>query len=98
MRSTSTDKPPNLRRYLAIFASQLVLTGAVVLLSRLGGRIGMTAVMLVAAVNASLVAFVMMGVRRDGRLVSVLAVMTVLLLIGLLVWPAWDVAERARVF
>ena len=98
MHSTPTDGTPNIGRYLAVFASQLVLTGVAVLLSRLGGRAGMTAVMLVAAVNAALVAVVLMGVRRDGRIVRMLALATVVFLVGLLAWPAWDVAQRARMF
>ncbi|MGC4083575.1 MAG: hypothetical protein QM736_16050 [Vicinamibacterales bacterium] len=57
----------------------------------------MAAVMLVAVVNGGMVAVFTMGVRRDGRAIVWLAVLTIVLLAGLLVWPAWDVAYRGGV-
>jgi len=96
MRSTSTDPAPDVRRFLFAFVSQLVLTAAAVLASRL--NVGTIAVMSLAAVNASIVAVTLMGVRRDGRLISLLAAATLVFLVGLLIWPAWDVYERMRPF
>ena len=97
---TSADTAPDTRRHLVTLASQVVLMLATVAMSRLdlGVRLGTTAVMLLAAVNATVVAVVLMGVRRDGPLVRMLAVLTLVVLIGLLVWPAWDIAYRVRVF
>ena len=97
---TSADTAPDIRRHLLVFASQLLLLLVTVAVSRLdlGVRLGTSAVMLLAAVNATVVAVVLMGVGRDGRLVRMLAVLTLVVIIGLLVWPAWDVAARLRVF
>lgn len=95
---TPADTASDTRRHLVTFASQVVLMLATVAVSRLGGRLGMTVVMLLAAVNATVVAVALMGVRRDGPLVRTLAVLTLVVLVGLLVWPAWDVASRLRVF
>ena len=94
------EKMPNPRGYLTVFVSQLVLTALAVLVSRmdLGGRWGGVVVMGVATVNGLLVAIMLLGVRREGRLVSVLALAVVVFLVGLLVWPAWDVAQRTRVY
>ncbi len=97
---TSADGTPDTRRHLVTFASQLVLMLATVAVSRLelGVRLGTSAVMLLAAVNATVVAVALMGVRRDGPLVRTLAVLTLVVIVGLLVWPAWDVAYRVRAF
>lgn len=100
MNTKVDDGTTDVRRTLTLFVAQLVLTGAAVLVSRLelGGRVGMAAVMLVAAVNGSMVAVFLMGVRRDGRLVTMLALGTLIFIAGLLVWPAWDVSQRVRLF
>jgi heme/copper-type cytochrome/quinol oxidase subunit 4 len=100
MTTTSADTTVNLRRYLTVFVLQLALTGAAVLVSRLelGVRTSVAAVMLVAMLNGGLVAFALMGVRRDGRLVSMLVLAVLVFVVGLLVWPAWDVYDRARMF
>jgi heme/copper-type cytochrome/quinol oxidase subunit 4 len=100
MTPTSADATVNLRRYLTVFVSQLVLTGAAVLVSRLnlGVRTSVAAVMFIAVLNAGMVAFTLMGVRRDGRFVSIMALAVLVFVLGLLVWPAWDVYDRARMF
>lgn len=97
----STTGAPDTRPYLAVFVAQLVLTALAVLVSRveeLGNVLGIAAVMLVAAVNGGMVALFTMGLRRDGRLIVGLAVLTLVLITGLLIWPAWDVSQRARHF
>ena len=95
---TPTDAAPDTRRQVMTFAAQLVLMLATVAVSRLdlGVRAGAAAVMALAAVNAGVVAVGLMGIRRDGAFVRMLAVLTLVVIIGLLVWPAWDVAYRVR--
>ncbi len=97
---TPADTAPDTRRHLLTLASQLVLMLATVAVSRLdlGVRLGAAAVMLLAAFNATVVAVVLMGIRRDGPLVRMLAVLTLVVIVGLLFWPAWDGAARVRVF
>ncbi len=97
---TPADTAPHSRRHLLTLATQLGLMLATVAVSRLelGVPLRATAVMLLAAVNATVVAVVLMGVRRDGVLVRMLVVLTLVVIIGLLFWPAWDVAQRVRVF
>ena len=100
MNATAADGTFGLGRYLAVFVAQLVLTGVAVLVSQLNlsARTSMVAVAVVAVLNAGMVAVALMGVRRDGRLVSVLALAIIVFVVGLLVWPAWDVYERERMF
>jgi hypothetical protein len=88
------------QRHIAAGVAQLLLTGLAVGLSQvgLGLRAGIVAIMGVATLNAMMVAVLLLGVRREGRLIWIGAVSTVFLMIGLLVWPAWDVWVRARVF
>lgn len=98
--STPAVTAPGSSRHLLTLVVQLLLMLATVAVSQLdlGVRLGMTAVMLLASVNAIVVAVVLMGVRREGFLVRMLAVLTLAHIVGLLVWPAWDVAYRVRVF
>ena len=85
---------------MPVFVAQLVLTAAAVLISRTAGRglAGTAAVMVVAAANAAVVAFALMGVRRSGRWIALLLLATIVFVAGLLVWPAWDVYERAGAY
>lgn len=101
MSDTPMNSAPDVRPYFAVCAAQLVLTVLAVLVSRvedLGTTLGVVAVMLVAAINGGMVAVFTMGVRRDGRAIVWLAVMTMVLIAGLLVWPAWDISQRGRHF
>ena len=100
MGTQPMESSVSLRHHLPVFAAQLALTAAAVLISRTAGRglAGIAAVMTVAAVNAVLVAFTLMGVRRSGRWIVLLLLATIVFVSGLLVWPAWDVYERARAY
>lgn len=101
MAESPVNSAPDVRPYLVVFVAQFVLTVLAVLISRveeLGTSLGIAAVMLVAAINAAMVAFFTMGIRRDGRLVSWLAILTLAVIVGLLVWPAWDIGGRGRTF
>ena len=100
MPSPQIEPARPLSSHLTVLAVQLVLTGLAVMLSRmnLGEHARAVAVMGVAIVNGLVVAIALLGVRRSGWMVSTLAVSSVVLIVGLLVWPAWDVAQRARVF
>jgi hypothetical protein len=100
MQPAQTETPGTPGAHLAIAAAQVVLTLLAVVVSRLGlgGHVGAVAVMGLATVNGLIVALAVLGVRRNGALVSWLALGVVVLIAGLLVWPAWDVAARARVF
>lgn len=91
---------PSRRRYLVIFASQLVLVAVAVAVSRLGvgARTAGAAVMVASAVNASVVATGLMGVRQGGWFITALLLVTLIAAAGLIGWPVWDVYERARAY
>lgn len=86
------------KRAVVVSVLQIVLVAAAVMVSQLGlpVRASMTAVMALTTLNAMLIAFLLLGVARDGRLVSVFAIIVAVQIIGLLVWPAWDIYERVR--
>jgi uncharacterized membrane protein YhaH (DUF805 family) len=87
------------RRTLLAWAVQLaLLLLAVGASGAFRGHGGVVIVMAIAGVNAVVVAVAQMGVRRDGRLPLWLALLTLVLITGLLIWPAVDVSQRARWF
>jgi len=88
------------RRAVQAWAAQLGLIAVTILASRVmaGGWTGTTLVFLVAGANGLVVALAAKGVRRDGQWPSVLAVLTLVLIVGLLIWPAWDISQRVRWF
>jgi len=100
MQPAETQTPTSQGAHLLIVGVQIVLTLVAVLVSRmgLGVRLGGVAVMGIAAVNGAVVATTLLGVRRAGTIVSGLIICTLVLIAGLLFWPAWDIAMRARVF
>ena len=99
MTSQSAEPRPNVRRYIALFAAQLVLAAAAVIASLMDrGRSTTGIIIVAAAANALVVAVGFMGVRRDGWIVSTLVMCTALFIAGLLFWPAWDVYERITGF
>jgi len=100
MSTQPLESRMSFRHHLPVFVAQLVLTAAAVLISRTAGRglAGTAAVMVVAAANAAVVAFALMGVRRSGRWIVLLLLATIVFVAGLLVWPAWDVYERTGAY
>lgn len=77
---------------------QLVLVAAAVGISQLdlGGRTTLWLVLALTTLNGMLVAFLLLGVKRSGWMISLFAVITVVFIVSLLAWPAWDVYERVR--
>ena len=75
--------------------AQLVVLALTLAASRtVSGYAGVVLVMALAGVNGAIVAIGLMGVRRDGRGPWALALLTLAITVGLLFWPAWDVALR----
>lgn len=90
----------NVRRHAVVLCAQLVLVMLAVLAARVlpAGRTATALIMAIALVNGATVAIGAMGAKRDGWMVSTLMAMTFFFIVGLLIWPAWDIAERARAF
>lgn len=90
----------SVRRHAVVLIAQFVLVALAVLAARVlpAGRTTTGVIMALAAINGAAVVFGAMGVRRDGWMVSALMATTAVLIIGLLMWPAWDIAQRSRVF
>jgi hypothetical protein len=86
------------RRAAATAVLQVALVAAAVGVSQLDVPVRTRIVMVLAltGINGLIVAMLLLGVRRSGRMVSVFAIVIVTLVIGLLGWPAWDVYERMR--
>lgn len=100
MQLAQTETTRSQGTHLLIVGAQLALTLVAVLVSRmnLGVRTGATLVMAIATLNGIVVATTLLGVRRNGTIISGLAICMLVFITGLLIWPAWDIAVRARVF
>ena len=88
---------PSLSRTALLMAgAQLVVLALTLAASRVAsGHTGVALVMALAGVNGVIVAVGLMGVRRDGGGPWALALLTLTITVGLLFWPAWDIAFRA---
>jgi hypothetical protein len=95
-----TNPGPNVRGFMTAFVLQLLFTGAAVVVSRVstGSRRAGVLVLGLALLNAATVSWVMMGLRTERRSIVVFIVLVCVFAAGLLLWPAWDVYERARTF
>ncbi|MDR1989128.1 MAG: cytochrome C oxidase subunit IV family protein [Acidobacteriaceae bacterium] len=87
---------PDVRRYLLVFAALLVLTIVTVAISALDlGRHAAIAIAIgIATVKASLVAMVFMHLSHERRWLLWSMGAIGIFILGLLFWPAWDIAER----
>ena len=78
------------------FGFQVVVLALTLAAARVAsGHTGVALVMALAGVNGLVVAFGLMGIRRDGWGPWALALLTLTITVGLLFWPAWDIASRA---
>jgi hypothetical protein len=95
--ASAADVTSTIRRSRMVFVSQLLLTGLAVAVSRLGaGRTGMILTLAVAGLNGVLVAWFLMGVRRERPIVlATLAVMLVALA-SMIFWIGWDLYDTVR--
>jgi heme/copper-type cytochrome/quinol oxidase subunit 4 len=98
MAVSRAESKPDPRRYVVLFVAQLVLTGVAVLAGSLniGPRSAAALVMVVAALNGTVVLFDLMRLGRSGRIVVLLFAALVLFVVNLLFWPAWGQYDRVR--
>lgn len=87
-----------MKRYLTAFVALLGLTAATVALSRtpLSTGVKVAAVLAMSGIEAAVAALAFMHLGHERRWVYGALVLTVVVLTGLLFWPAWDIYERAR--
>jgi cytochrome c oxidase subunit 4 len=87
---------PEVRRYLIVFASLLVLTLATVGVSELdfGRHAAIAVAVAIASVKAALVAMVFMHLSHERRWMYWVIVFVLFVVINLLFWPAWEEYER----
>jgi hypothetical protein len=84
------------RTALLLAGAQLLVLALTLAASRAAsGHVGVALVTALAGVNGAIVAVGLMGVRRDGWGPWALALLTLTITVGLLFWPAWDIASRA---
>lgn len=81
-----------------MFAALLGLTAVTVAVAELnvGVRVGIAIGLVIATIKASLVALVFMHLSAERRWVHGIVLFVVVMLVGLLFWPAWGEIDRAR--
>jgi caa(3)-type oxidase subunit IV len=86
------------KKYLPAFLALVGLTALNVAVTRVMSRglLASVVVLTIAAVEAAIAAMVFMHVGRERRWVYGALLLTVVVLAGLLFWPAWDVYDRPR--
>lgn len=98
--SDNASHRQSVRRHAIVLLAQVALVALAVAasLSMPAGHQTTAVIMVIAVANGATVALGAMGVKRDGWMVSTLMAMTFFFIIGLLIWPAWDIAQRSRMF
>jgi cytochrome c oxidase subunit IV len=93
-----TSMRAGVRRYLAVFAALLGLTVVTVAVAELnvGVRLGLVIALAIASLKASLVALVFMHLSAERRWIYGIVIFVVVMVAGLLFWPAWGEYDRAR--
>jgi hypothetical protein len=85
------------KRDIAIYFSIIAMTLLIIFISHL--RLGLNGILLivpVACLEASILAYYFMHLMTKKKTVHLLILLTVIVFINLLFWPAWDVAYSPR--
>ena len=93
------EHPPkdDFKRDIKIYCSILALTALIITIHFLNlGLIGISLIVLIAATEATILAFFFMHLITKKKTVHLILLLTVVVFINLLFWPAWDMAYSPR--
>ena len=85
------------KRDLLIYFSIIALVGVIIFISHLQlGTLGIFLIVPVACAEAGILGYYFMHLMTKKRTVHLLLLLTVIVFVTLLFWPAWDVAYSPR--
>ncbi len=88
---------PEFKRDILIYFAIIVLTGLIVGIHHLHlGVSGIAFIVLIAASEAAILAYFFMHLMTKKKTIHLVLLLTVIIFLSLLFWPAWDVAYSPR--
>ena len=84
------------KRDLLIYFSIIALTGLIVTLSHLHKVWGMFLIVPIACTEAGILAFFFMHLMTKKKTIHLVLLLTLIVFLTLLFWPAWDIAYSPR--
>jgi caa(3)-type oxidase subunit IV len=87
----------DLKRDLTIYGAIIVLTALIVTISHLNlGVVGIFLIVPIACAEASVLAYFFMHLSENKKAVHLLLLLTIVVFLSLLFWPAWDIVYSPR--
>ena len=85
------------KRDIKIYFSIIALTGLIIFINHLHlNQLGIFLIVPIACIEAVILGYYFMHLMTNKRTVHLLLVLTVIVFVTLLFWPAWDVAYSPR--
>jgi len=97
MEHHSEHQPDELKRDILIYITIILLLGVILLISHLQLHIlGIFLIVPIACIEAGILGFYFMHLMTKKRTVHLLLLLTVVVFVTLLFWPAWDIVYSPR--
>jgi caa(3)-type oxidase subunit IV len=91
------QNPSELKRDLLIYFSIIAMTAVIVTIGLLRlGTIGIFLIVPIACIEAGILAYYFMHLMVKKKTIHLLILLTIIVFINLLFWPAWDVVYSPR--
>lgn len=88
---------PEFKRDLKIYFTIIALTGLILLLHHLHlGVLGIAFIVIVAVSEAAILGYFFMHLMTKKKTVHLVLLLTLIVFLSLLFWPAWDIAYSPR--
>jgi len=90
-------QPDNLKNDLKIYFTIIALLAVVLTINHLQlGALGIALIVIIAAIEATVLAYFFMHLVTKKKTIHLLLLLTIIVFVTLLFWPAWDVFYSPR--
>jgi len=92
----NTNKP-DFQRDIQIYFTIIVLTGVILFVHHLHlGMLGIALIVMVATSEACILGYFFMHLMTKKKTIHLVLLLTIIVFLSLLFWPAWDIAYSPR--
>ena len=95
--SDHLEEKNDLKRDILIYFSILAITGLIIFIHQLHlGLLGIMSIVALVVTEASILAYFFMHLMTKKRAIHFLLLLTIIVFVTLIFWPAWDVGYSPR--